>query len=67
MYEQMERWEDMTNECLLRIGLPNENTPAKQYVFSGEEEGREFLIQHGKLDVVPLKGDQLQALVSRYM
>ncbi len=66
MYEQMGGWEDMTNECLLRIRLLNQNTPAKQYVFSGEEEGREFLIQHGKLNIVPFKGDQLQALLSRY-
>jgi len=46
-YYAMASWQDVTEECLLR--LPT--TTNVQYVISGEEEGREFLLEHGARDL----------------
>ena len=65
MFENMQTWEDMTDACVLRVGLSTRGNPAKQYVFSGEEEGREFLNGHGKFEVFPFSEAELEALLAR--
>ena len=53
IFQEMQTWEDMTDDCVLRVGPSNRSRPAVQYVFSGEEEGREFLIENSKIEVFP--------------
>jgi hypothetical protein len=62
VYYAMGSWEAVTEDCLLRVGS-NQNSPAVQYVFSGEEEGREFLVEHGarNIKVFPYPQFELEA------
>ncbi|KAI4868987.1 hypothetical protein F4820DRAFT_408526 [Hypoxylon rubiginosum] len=66
LFENFKTWEDMTDACVLRVRSSNRSNPSEQYVFSGEEEGREFLNQHGKIQVFPFSEAELQTLLSRY-
>jgi hypothetical protein len=62
VYYAMGSWEAVTEDCLLRVGS-NQNSPAVQYVFSGEEEGREFLVEQGarNIKVFPYPQFELEA------
>jgi hypothetical protein len=63
VYRAMGSWEEVTEDCLLRVRASDQNDPAVQYVFSGEEEGREFLVEHGarNIKVFPYPQSQLEA------
>ncbi|EJT79377.1 hypothetical protein GGTG_04461 [Gaeumannomyces tritici R3-111a-1] len=65
MFENMQSWEDMTGDCILRVGPPNRRNPAVQYVFSGDEEGQEFLLDNGKFDVFRFSEEDAQILLTR--
>jgi hypothetical protein len=67
MYEILQSWEDMTNASLLRVGSSNRGDLAVQYVFSGEEEGRDFITEHGKIEVFPFSEAEVHALLARYL
>jgi hypothetical protein len=58
----MESWEAVTEDCLVRVGS-GQNNPAVQYAFSGEEEGFEFLVEHGarNIKVFPYPQSELEA------
>jgi hypothetical protein len=62
VYHAMESWEAVTEDCLVRVGS-GQNNPAVQYAFSGEEEGFEFLVEHGarNIKVFPYPQSELEA------
>ncbi|KAI3316584.1 hypothetical protein HD806DRAFT_517201 [Xylariaceae sp. AK1471] len=51
VYHLLESWEDVTEAYVLRVPVAGQGNPAIQYVFSGEDEGREFLLNHGAQDM----------------
>ena len=63
IYNAMNSWQQVTESCLLRVGPSGQNNPAVQYVFSGEEEGCEFLIENGarNIRVFPYPPSELEA------
>ncbi|KAJ9268253.1 hypothetical protein DTO212C5_5700 [Paecilomyces variotii] len=63
VYRAMDSWQQVTERCLLRVGPSGQNNPAVQYVFSGEEEGCEFLIENGarNIKVFPYPQSELEA------
>ena len=63
VYHAMGSWEEVTEDCLLQVGASDQNNPAVQYIFSGEEEGREFLVEYGtrNIKVFPYPQSQLEA------
>ena len=65
-YHAMNSWQLVTEKCLLRVGPTGQNNPAVQYVFSGEEEGCEFLIENGaqNLKVFPYPQSELETLLA---
>jgi hypothetical protein len=63
VFELMGTWEDITTSCLLRIGTSN---AAIQYVFSGEEEGREFIEENSEIKVFGFSDAALQRVVATY-
>ena len=63
VFKNLQTWEEMTNACVLYVPSSNQSNPAVQYVFSGQEEGCEFLTQHGKIEVFPFSEAAIQALV----
>jgi hypothetical protein len=65
-FRAMESWESLTDDYVLRIPSFSGSNMAVQYVFSGEEEGREFLAEHGKFDVFRLSESDVEALVHRF-
>ncbi len=62
IYHAMNSWDQVTETCLLRVGPSGQNNPAVQYVFSGEEEGCEFLIENGarNIKVFPFPQSELE-------
>jgi hypothetical protein len=64
-FEAMETWESLTDDFVLRVPPSNSNI-AVQYVFSGEEEGREFLAENGKFDVLRFSDNDVEVLMRRY-
>ncbi|KAL8377569.1 hypothetical protein RB595_008312 [Gaeumannomyces hyphopodioides] len=58
-FENLQSWEDMTEDHILRVGPPGQRNLAVQYVFSGEEEGQEFLEDNGKFDVFRFSGEDV--------
>lgn len=46
IYYEMKTWEEITEECILRVGKAGQKTDAVQYVFSGKRNGHEFLTEH---------------------
>ncbi|KAI0148472.1 hypothetical protein GGR57DRAFT_241717 [Xylariaceae sp. FL1272] len=64
-FEALETWEALTNDYVLYSpGRPTDM--AQQYVFNGEEEGREFLTEHGRFKAYPISGIDLEALERRF-
>ncbi|KAH8587758.1 hypothetical protein B0O99DRAFT_665269 [Bisporella sp. PMI_857] len=51
IYYAMDSWQQVTETCLLQVGPSGQNNPTVQYVFSGEEEGCEFLIENGARNI----------------
>ncbi|KAI9742757.1 MAG: hypothetical protein M1818_003486 [Claussenomyces sp. TS43310] len=51
VYHEMNSGQQVTETCLLRVGTSGQNNQAVQYVFSGEEEGCDFLMEHGARDI----------------
>ena len=62
VYYEMRSSEEVTEDCLLRVGTSGQSNPAVQYVFSGEEEGQEFLVEHcaQNIKVFPYRQSELQ-------
>lgn len=58
VFDAMETWEDIGEENVLRVPADNSN-PAIQYVFSGSEEGQEFLLEHATFEAFPVEADML--------
>lgn len=48
VYDRMKTWEEVTEENVFRVGKAGQENGVIQYVFSGEEEGHEFLNQHAR-------------------
>ncbi|KFZ12729.1 hypothetical protein V502_06966 [Pseudogymnoascus sp. VKM F-4520 (FW-2644)] len=48
VYDRMKTWEEITEENVFRVGKAGQENGAIQYVFSGEEDGHEFLTQHAR-------------------
>jgi hypothetical protein len=63
VYQAMESWGEVTDSCLLRVGSSGQGKPSVQYVFSGEEEGRELLVNEGarNIKVFPYPESELEA------
>jgi hypothetical protein len=62
IYHAMNSWQQVTETCLLRVGPSGQKNPTVQYVFSGEEEGCEFLIENGarNIKVFPYPQSELE-------
>ncbi|PNY23805.1 Uncharacterized protein TCAP_06253 [Tolypocladium capitatum] len=62
-YRTIRSFEEVTERSLLEVRRSGRNVPAIQYVFSGQEEGREFLVEHGVRDlkVFPFPQSELEA------
>lgn len=62
IYQAMNSWQQVTETCLLRGGPAGQNNPTVQYVFSGEEEGCEFLMENGarNIKVFPYPQSELE-------
>jgi hypothetical protein len=62
VYHAMNSWQEVTERCLLRLGPPGHESPTVQYVFSGEDEGRQFLIENGarNIKVFPYPQSELE-------
>lgn len=62
IYHAMNSWQQVTETCLLRVGPSGQNNLTVQYVFSGEEEGCEFLIKNGarNIKVFPYPQSELE-------
>jgi hypothetical protein len=60
VYHAMNSWQQVTERYLLRVG--SSGNPAVHYVFSGEEEGCEFLIENGarNIKVFPYPQSELE-------
>lgn len=63
MYENMQSWEEVTNSCLLRNDRSN---VAIQYSFSSDEEGREFLEDHGTINAFSFSDAAVQRVMATY-
>jgi hypothetical protein len=50
-YYAMNSCQQVTEKCVLRIGASDQNDPAIQYAFSGEEAGCEFLMENGARNI----------------
>jgi hypothetical protein len=61
-YRNMDSWQQVTEKYLFRVGPSGQGNPAIQYVFSGEEEGCEFLVENGarNIQVFPYPQSELE-------
>lgn len=59
----MNSWQQVTETCLFRVGPPGQNNLTVQYVFSGEEDGCQFLIENGarNMKIFPYPQSELEA------
>ncbi|KFY81740.1 hypothetical protein V500_11141 [Pseudogymnoascus sp. VKM F-4518 (FW-2643)] len=48
VYDRMKTWEEIAEEEVFRVGKAGQENGAVQYVFSGEEDGHEFLTEHAR-------------------
>ncbi|KAK4155550.1 hypothetical protein C8A00DRAFT_31595 [Chaetomidium leptoderma] len=48
-YRAMGSWEEVTEDCVLKVGARGELEEATQYVISGEDEGGEWLEENGDM------------------
>lgn len=67
-YYEIQSWEQVSESCVLKIDGPNGCRAAIQYVFSGEEEGEDFLITQAanSLAVFPFSGSELQEWMTEH-
>lgn len=57
-YQEMEHWENVDGNCVLRLAGPDGRMKdATQYVFSGLEEGQQFLLEQ-KMQVFPFSAEE---------
>ncbi|KAJ9299331.1 hypothetical protein DTO271G3_2953 [Paecilomyces variotii] len=63
VYHAMNSSQQVTETCLFQVGPSGQNNLTVQYVFSGEEEGREFLIKNGARNIkfFPYPQSELEA------
>lgn len=58
-YQDMEHWENVDGNCVLRLAGPDGRMKdAVQYVFSGEEEGHQFLVEQN-IQVFPFSAEEV--------
>ncbi|RMZ89796.1 hypothetical protein DV736_g2967, partial [Chaetothyriales sp. CBS 134916] len=63
LYHSMGSWKEVTEDCVLRVESSGQSNIGIQYVFSGEEDGHEFLVEHGarNISALPYPASQLEA------
>ncbi|KAJ9193586.1 hypothetical protein DTO164E3_7842 [Paecilomyces variotii] len=63
VYHAMNSWQQVTETCLFRVGPPGQKNLTIQYVFSGEEDGCQFLIENGarNMKIFPYPQSELEA------
>jgi hypothetical protein len=64
----MQSWQDITEDYLLKVEGDGGIITGVQFVFSGEEEGREFLMDNGgrNLEVFGFRGQEFQAWLQQH-
>lgn len=64
-FAAMDTWDSLTTEYVLYVP-GQESNMARQYVFTGEEEGQEFLRNHGKFQVFPYSEAVMNNMLRRF-